>query len=192
MVKYIYNILVVDDDAGIRDVLKEFLEKKGYDIETIGDSRNVIERVKSKQFDIILVDLKMPDINGLELLKAIKQFDAETVVIIMTGYASLETAIQAIREGEYDYITKPFRLEEIYITIKNACEKIFLKQQHRVFIDELRQARESANKISGNTKNEDAEILSITDLLSHGMITKEEYEILKKIHTRVKDYGLTG
>lgn len=184
--------MVVDDEEGIRDVLKEFLEKKGYYVETIGDSRQVIDRVKSKQFDIILVDLKMPDISGLDLLKAIRQFDADIAVIIMTGYASLETAIQAIREGAYDYITKPFRLEEIYITIKNACEKIFLKQQHRTFIDELRQARETANKGVDNARNENDEILSINELISQGMITKEEYEILKKIYTRVKNYAVTG
>ncbi|MBI5327225.1 MAG: sigma-54-dependent Fis family transcriptional regulator [Deltaproteobacteria bacterium] len=190
MVQYIYKILIIDDDAGVRDVLKKFLEEKGYETETVGDSREVIDRIKARSFDIILVDLMMPVIGGIDILRGIKQFDSEAVVIIMTGYASLETAIQAIREGAYDYITKPFRLEEIYITIKNACEKIFLKRQHKAFIDELRKVYESSpntkkmsdDKSADETNNN--ELARLTSLLDRRLLTKNEFDVLRKLHIK--------
>jgi len=189
MIKDCYNILLIDDDRGIRDLLEEFLEERGYEVEAIGDGRDVIGIIKAKVFDVVIVDLKMPGMDGIEVLKRIKQLDPDTVVIIMTGYASLETAIQAIREGAYDYITKPFQLEEMYIAIKNACEKVSLKRQYGMLLSELRQfhkdKREGIQKVeTSDTREDDKELAVVLERLAYlvgrGMITSEEFDLLRK------------
>lgn len=186
-----YRILVIDDDTYIRDMLEEFLKGKGYDVETISNGHDAIEIIKTKAFDVIMVDLKMPGMSGIEILSMAKRLEPDAMVIIMTGYASLDTAIQAIRQGAYDYITKPFQLEEVCIAIRNVCEKVSLKRQQKVFIDELRKMRTSADKSQTapdiqtvDTKSYDKEIIDelerLAGLVTRGMLTKEEYEILKK------------
>jgi len=185
-----YRILIIDDDLAVREALRGYLEDRGYLVEAASDGPSGLEIIKAKGFDVIVLDIKMPGMNGLEVLRILKQWDPETMVIIMTGYASLETAIQAIREGAYDYITKPFRLEEISITIKNACEKVFLRRQQRMFIEELRRAYEGMQRTRVPTEGQDikgetpkdvvSDILRLSELFQRGLLTQEEFHILKK------------
>lgn len=134
------KILVADDDRGIREVLEEFLKNDGCEVKTARDGLDTLEKAKSEKFDIIVADLMMPGVDGLELLKSCKQLDPDILFIMITGHSSLETALTAIKEGAYDYVTKPFRLEEMQIAIKNGSERVRLIRQNRMLVEDLRVA----------------------------------------------------
>lgn len=155
------KILIVDDDKRLRSTLKGLLVEEAHEVTTCEDGTEAIKQCMAGQFDLIITDLKMPGADGLDVLRKAKQEDPDTLVILITGFASLETAIQAIREGAYDYITKPFKLEEFKILIKNAAEKIELIKENRRLLTELQEAYKHlniVNKIMGldpDTRPED-------------------------------------
>ncbi len=134
------KILVADDDRGIREVLENFLKSEGCEVKTAKDGSETLEKAKSEKFDIVVADLMMPGYDGLEILKSCRQLDPDILFIMLTGYSSLETALTAIKEGAYDYVTKPFRLEEMQIAIKNGSERVKLMRQNRMLVEDLRVA----------------------------------------------------
>ncbi len=135
------NILIVDDDKMLCKMLEDVLsQEEKLIITSTNDGRDAIEKIKGRNFDLILTDLMMPGADGIEVLKVAKEVDEGVHVIIITGFASLETAMEAIRKGAYDYITKPFKLDEIKIAVQNACEKIRLLRQNQTLIENLKQA----------------------------------------------------
>jgi DNA-binding NtrC family response regulator len=137
------HILIVDDDKVVCEMLEDVLSQDAkLNITSTNNGRDAIEKIKGRHFDLILTDLMMPGADGIEVLKIAKEVDEGVHVIIITGFASLETAMEAIRKGAYDYITKPFKLDEIKIAVQNACEKIRLLQQNRTLIENLKQAYE--------------------------------------------------
>lgn len=107
------RILVIDDEVFIRDLLKDFMAKSGYDVVIAQDGTSGITRAREARFDVVLVDLKMPDQNGTEVLAAIRSFDPSLPVIIMTGFPTVDASIEAIRNGAMDFIVKPFRLQDL-------------------------------------------------------------------------------
>ncbi len=177
-----FSLLVVDDDRGVRELLGEFLSSKGFRVETVDTGDGAIELLKVNRYDIILLDLRLPDTNGIELLKRIKSLSPEIIAIIMTGYATLETAIQAIREGAYDYITKPFQLDEMDVALKNACERLYLLEQQREFREELMSIKSFNKDDSGRTRSGSLidGIERIAALKERGLLTTEEFEVLKR------------
>lgn len=134
------KILVVDDDEAIADLLKDLLSDNERSVKVCNDGLSAIERIQESAYDLIIVDLVMPKVGGLEILKYAKTVNPDVIVIIITGYASLETAIKAIKEGAYDYITKPWKLDEIRIAVNNAIEKITLNRENRELLGKLQQA----------------------------------------------------
>lgn len=157
------KILVADDDRGIREVLEDFLKNEGCDVKTAKDGSETLEKAKSEKFDIVVADLMMPGADGLEILKSCKQLDPDILFIMITAYSSLETALTAIKEGAYDYVTKPFRLEEMQIAIKNGSDRVKLIRQNRMLVEDLRVAYAEienlkkcscSNKDSGNNGSE--------------------------------------
>ncbi|MBW2609253.1 MAG: sigma-54-dependent Fis family transcriptional regulator [Deltaproteobacteria bacterium] len=134
------NILLVDDDKKLLSVLKTIFTEEDYAVTACSDGLEAINICREQKFDLIITDLMMPGANGLEVLKETRKIDPDILVILITGFASLETAIQAIREGAYDYITKPFRLEEIKILVNNAREKIRLISENKRLFHELQEA----------------------------------------------------
>ena len=137
------NTLIVDDDKMLCKMLGDMLSKDAQlDIISAHDGLDATKKIKEKKFDLILTDLMMPGADGMAVLKAAKEADEHVHVIIITGFASLETAMEAVRKGAYDYITKPFKLEEIKLAVLNACEKIRLLRQNEFLIDSLKQAHE--------------------------------------------------
>lgn len=128
------KILVVDDEVFVRDLLNEFLGKQGYDVALAESGEAAVGYTKSNQIDVALVDLKMPGIDGLETLNQIINIDPNIPVIIMTGYPTIETSIKALRLGAYDYVIKPFKLNEL----KGAVEKAIKERKLKVEIDYLR------------------------------------------------------
>ncbi len=122
------KVMVVDDEQHVQEVLKDFLQNIGYDVTLADDGDEALTKFEPDQFDIIISDLLMPKIDGLELLKKIKQIDKNVVFLMVTGYPSIETAVDAIKKGAYDYITKPFNMEDVRFKIEKAFEKKQMKE----------------------------------------------------------------
>jgi DNA-binding NtrC family response regulator len=134
------NILIVDDEKAVADVLKDFISDEGRSIDVCHDGLEGINHIQNNFYDLIIVDLMMPKVGGLDVLKYAKKANPDVLVIIITGYASLETAIMAVKEGAYDYIRKPCKLEEIRIAVNNATDKIKLFRENRGLLKEIKDA----------------------------------------------------
>src|SRR4030067_1003514 len=125
------RILVVEDNIGIRNVLEKTLKMKGYDVFSVSTGENAVRLFTSDIFDLVITDLRLPKMDGLEVLKKVKKISSTTIVIIMTAYGTIENAIEAMKSGAYDYILKPFSLEEIEIKVEKALSQqgIYMKTQ---------------------------------------------------------------
>ena len=137
MNKTLAHLLVVDDDPVTINLLKEVLSKEGYDVETALSGEEAIACGTDKIFDIVITDVRMGDKDGMEVLRSFKKIAPETTVIMVTAFGSIETAIEAIRQGAFDYISKPFKLDEIKFTIRRALEQRRLLQENRLYRREL-------------------------------------------------------
>ncbi len=117
------RLLVVDDEPNMLRLLKTILmDKTGYEVDTTNNPLEVEKMLKEQPYDLVVTDLKMPLVDGIDLIDIIKKIDSQIPVIIITAYGTMETAEEAIQKGAYDFITKPFRKESILITIKRALE----------------------------------------------------------------------
>jgi DNA-binding NtrC family response regulator len=135
------KILIIDDEKAVADILKDFLSyNKETLIDACYDGLAGIDSIQKNLYDLIIVDLVMPKIGGLDILRYAKKTNPHVLVIIITGHASLETAVVAIKEGAYDYIRKPCKLEEIRIVVENAIDKIKLYRENRELIRKLQDA----------------------------------------------------
>ncbi len=139
------RIWIAEDDDEFREVLGNFLAKKRRDIRLFKDGREILEAIPEGNFDILIADLVMPGADGIQTLNEVKRLHPDRIVIIMTGYASIDSTIQAIRGGAYDYIRKPFKLEELEIVIKNASEKIALIRENKSLLQRLKETVEEMN-----------------------------------------------
>lgn len=144
--------LIVDDDRTIGEVLRELLSKEGGSVDVVADGVDAVSYLKRTPVDILITDLMMPNVGGLEVLRQAKLVNQDVVVIIITGHASLETAIEAVREGAYNYIKKPFKLQEIEISFDNAMEKVGLVRENRKLVAEL--AAASDQLVAASHSNE--------------------------------------
>jgi DNA-binding NtrC family response regulator len=124
-----YKILVVDDDPEMCGLLSDVLRGEGFSVLAIGESLEASKILKKEEFDVIITDLKMKGLKGLDLLEEAKKVAIQTPVIIITAFGTIESAIQAMKMGAYDYITKPFRIDEIVLTVKKALENRLLKKE---------------------------------------------------------------
>jgi YesN/AraC family two-component response regulator len=134
------RILIADDDKVIADILKDLLSNQERTVEVCHDGQEAADKIREGGFDLVMADLVMPKMGGLEVLKYAKRINPDVIVIIVTGYASLETAVTAIKEGAYDYIIKPCKLDEIRIVIDRATEKIKLHQENKELLKKLQDA----------------------------------------------------
>jgi len=160
------NVLIVDDDEDIADILKDLISDEGRIVDVCHNGLDAIEGIQKKSYDLMLVDMIMPGTGGLEVLKCAKKSNPEVVVIIITGYASLETAITAIKEGAYDYIRKPCKLEEIKIAVENAIDKILVNWENRSLLIKLQDAYQELTVLSKG-KDEGAEKATFNFFPSH-------------------------
>ncbi len=127
--KKIGRVMVVDDEENIREVLSNFLSDLGYDVVVATDGQDALNKFHKGEYDLIVSDLLMPSIDGLELLKRIREIDKDVIFLMITGYPSIETAVEAIKKGAYDYITKPFHMEDVKLRIERAFEKKSLRER---------------------------------------------------------------
>lgn len=133
------NILVVDDEMGIREACKRALAGEGYAIDLAEDGTIGLQRVKEKSCDLILMDLMMPGIGGLDLIKKVHDIDPEIIIVVITGYATIETAVEATKRGAYDYLPKPFTPEALTALVKRGLEKRELRLEAQKLHDEREQ-----------------------------------------------------
>ena len=121
------RLLVVDDEEGMREILAEYLDEFGYEVDSAVNGREAMQKYKNGHFDIVLSDLVMSPMDGLELLGEVRKMDPDAVFIMMTGYPSLNSAMEAMKIGATDYITKPFNIDEIRLKIDRVLLERSLK-----------------------------------------------------------------
>lgn len=121
------RILVVDDDKGVREALAEFLASLDYLVETAEDGQDALNKYRKGDFEVILADVIMPNVDGMELLRRIRDVSDDVIFLMITGHPSIGTAVESIKRGADDYITKPFHLEDVKIRITKAIEERTLK-----------------------------------------------------------------
>ncbi len=161
------RVLVVDDERSMREFLEIFFRSEGYDVTTAGDLASAHLHLETNEFDVAVTDVRMPGGSGIELLHTVRESSPETVVIIMTAFASTDTAIAAIRDGAYDYITKPFKVEELRLVVEKALEKKLLSSENRRLRSELR-SHERDRSIIGSS----AAINRVFDVIAQVADTK--------------------
>jgi DNA-binding NtrC family response regulator len=127
------SLLIVDDEESVRDSLYNWFIEDGFNVKCAENAKEALTMLESENFDIILADIKMPGMDGLEMHRRIKTLSPEAIVIIMTAFASVETAVQALKDGAYDYITKPFDPDDLSHLIRNAATQIEQKTEAESF-----------------------------------------------------------
>jgi DNA-binding NtrC family response regulator len=157
------KIVVIDDERSIRESMKEILQYEGHEVVVAGDGMEGLVAVKTGHPDVVFCDIKMPRLEGIEVLKRVKEFSSSTPVIMISGHGTIDTAVEAIREGAYDFIEKPLDLNRLLVTIKNASDKQQLvrharaleekvSKQHEMIGDSpaMQRVREMIAKVAGS------------------------------------------
>jgi DNA-binding NtrC family response regulator len=124
------SILIVDDEVSVRDSLYSWFIEDGYRVESAENARSALSILENESFDIVLADIKMPGMDGLEMLRRIKLLKSDSIVIVMTAFATVDTAVQALKDGAFDYITKPFDPDDLSHLIRNASKQITLAEEN--------------------------------------------------------------
>lgn len=146
-----FSILIVDDELSVRGSLYSWFIEDGYIVECAEDAKQALSLIESQNFDIILADIKMPGMDGLEMHRRIKSLNKDAIVIIMTAFASVETAVQALKEGAYDYVTKPFDPDDLSHLIRNATKQLALKIENEALREKVT-SLENIEDIIGNSE----------------------------------------
>ncbi len=168
------SLLVVDDEKIVHDSLGKWFRDEGYEIGIAESAREALQRMAERHWDAALVDIKMPGTDGIELQRRLKEIDPELIVIIMTGYASVETAVQALKNGAYDYVTKPFDPDDIAHLVHNALE-------HR------RMARENVR-----LKEAVAEVARPPELIGQSAAMKKVFDAIETVGPTDATVLITG
>ena len=164
-----YPILFVDDDQQILDVVATYLGRHGYSVDSINDGTLALEKIKQKEYAAVFTDLIMPEISGLDLLKAVKEISPNTEVIIVTGYGTIESAIEALKQGSYDYLQKPINFERLKILINRILEKKKLEQENILIKRRLKDRYNYDQLIGKSSKMQ--QIYEMIDRISTGTPT---------------------
>jgi DNA-binding NtrC family response regulator len=169
------SILVVDDEESVRDSLSLWFTEDGYRVDCAENAKKALSILESDDFDIILTDLKMPGMDGLELLRRIRTLNKDSIIIVMTAFASVDTAVKALKDGAFDYVTKPFDPDDLSHLIRNATKQISLTHENETLkkrVDSLESVEDLIGK-SESIKNVLREIESVAPTNSSVIITGE-------------------
>jgi len=147
-----YEILIVDDEESMREFLAIMLHREGYRVDAVADGAMAVARMKEKGYDLIISDIKMPRMNGFELLAHVLEKSPDTMMIMITAFSTTEDAVEAMKQGAYDYIIKPFRNEEIRLIVKNALERRALRQEN-IQLKQALDQRYSFGNLIGKSKS---------------------------------------
>ncbi len=199
------NILVIDDERGIREGCKRALTPQGYAVATAENGDEGLQKVKSGDVDLVLLDVMMPGTSGIDLIGMIHQVDPEIVCIIITGYATVELAVRAIKQGAYDFLTKPFTTDDLMLVVNQGLERRHLSLEARRLQDIEKEARlleeekmrlEELDRakaafmllVTHELKAPVSAILTYLDLLLNDYIPAEEVkETLERAQARAKE-----
>jgi two-component system response regulator PilR (NtrC family) len=146
------RVLVVDDEQSMRELLAIMLRQAGYDVAVADGGESAIAALKADSFDLVVTDLRMRKVDGLAVLRAAKEHSPRTVVLVVTAFASTETAVEAMKLGAYDYVTKPFKLDELKVTIANALERRRLQEENQALKRQLHRERGFENFVGRSPK----------------------------------------
>ena len=150
-----FEVLIVDDDASIRKRCVQLLNKKGYDVEGVSSGNAALPIVKNRQTPLVITDIRMAGINGIELLEKIRSESPETEVVMITGYGTVESAVKAIKLGAYDYLTKPFDMDKLLKVVENVATKFSLREENRQLRKKLDDYAEIGDIVSASSAMHD-------------------------------------
>jgi diguanylate cyclase (GGDEF)-like protein len=180
-----FRILVVDDEETIRSMLSQVLTEVGHEVTAVESGEEALEHFQREPFPLVITDIRMGGMDGIELLKEIRQLNVETQVLMITSYASMETAISALRAGAYDYLIKPFEdLDLITAAVDRAIEKIRFVIENQVLVESLKRNKEELEKL-----NEILRDMAIRDGLTGLYNHRYFYEVLTKEIDRATRHG---
>jgi len=179
------QILVVEDSKPLREMLVHVLKEDGTQVDAAKDGRDALDKFQGASYDLIITDLNMPEMTGIELIRKVRQQDELVEFIIITGYASLESAVEAIKAGAFDYIIKPFKVEELQVAVRNVRDKILLKKRNEALVEKLRSfydeiERYKYTKVTSWTEKIITEIENLNRLRREGLLKDDEFESFKK------------
>lgn len=157
------SILVIEDKDSMQKMLSATLESEGYEVDAAGDGQEGIQKAKEKKYDVVLTDLKLPKMDGMGVLSEVKEIDPETSVILMTAYGTIETAVQAMRLGAFDFLTKPFDTDHLSVIIKRALENRRLVAENTILREEL------------------ADSLGVKEIIGNSDQIKESMDLVQKV-----------
>jgi len=146
------QILIVDDEVSMRRMLEILFSQEGYQVQTAASAETALEALNQRPIDLVISDIRMPGLSGLDLLRRLKADDSEAEVVLMTAYASTESAIEAIKLGAFDYVTKPFQVDELVNIVRHALEKKALKEENVLLKVELSQQEKFGEIVGRNPK----------------------------------------
>ena len=164
------KILIVDDNAGMRTSLAGVLEDAGYRVYMSPDGSHALSQLMGEQFNIVIIDIKLPDISGMKVLEAVKEFNPHIEVIIMTAYAEVDTAVCAMNEGAYAYVVKPFNMEELKVIIGRALYQQRLYLENIRLVEELQQSNAELMQANQELKNTQAQLVQAGKLAAIGQL----------------------
>jgi two-component system response regulator PilR (NtrC family) len=167
------TILVVDDDRGMREFLEIMLTQEGYEVVCASGGKEALNLCKKRGFDLVITDLKMPKVDGIDFLKGVKDVSPETMVILITAYASGETAVTAMQEGAYDYLEKNFDIEDLKGIVRDALDKKGIRKDDALFIQGVKDAVSFGNLIGKSD-----EMLKVYSLIKKVAATKTNVLVL--------------
>lgn len=185
------RILVIDDEETMRDSCTQVLTKEGYRVEVASDGRTGLSKTQEMALDLALVDLKMPGMGGMEILEAIREMDPTIVPIVITGYATVTSAVEAMKRGAYDFLPKPFTPDELRLVVKRGLEKRRLEQETAALrAEKERMKRNFVTLVSHELRSPLVAVEQYLAVLGEGILDEEpakQKKVLSRVRERVKE-----
>ena len=185
MTKKDFKILIADNDRLIQDVIRSLLSKEGYVVVLANDGFDALRILKTENISLILTALKMSGVNGIEILKYALRINPDTAVVILTTFVNLESTLEAVKEGAYDYLTKPFKAEEIAFLVEKAYKRSILINENKELLQYLRDTYQDMEVIKTTAQSNNPEITlgmieRMERLKTLNVLTSQDVEILKE------------